>query len=155
MFFALPKPDGSNKATTARMPTKGDVTRETAARTGLALTTEAAQAARSAFAAIDPRRVDKAAAGIGGNSAVSEPQTNLPVNNQQVNTDGTPNTPADSVRQLPPPQPASSSTGEDLGLVVDELGQASRFRRNLETGDLYDPGNAGILITPQDISWEP
>lgn len=155
LFFALPKPDGSNKAPTARMPTKGDVTRETAARTGVALTAEAAQAARTAFAAIDPRRVDKAAAGIGGNSAVSEPQTNLPVNNQQVNTDGTPNTPADSVRQLPPPQPASSGTGEDLGVVVDELGQASRFRRNLETGDLYDPGNSGILITPQDISWEP
>lgn len=143
LLFTLPKPDGSNKAPTARMPAKGDVTRETDAR--------------AAFAAVDPRRIDKAAAGIGatGSTAISAPAISLPVNIQQVNTNGTPVTTADSVRAAPPPDSPTSGTGEDLGVIIDETGQTSRFRRNLETGELYDPGSAGVVNNTQDQSWEP
>lgn len=158
LLFTLPKSDGSNKAATARMPAKGDVTRETAARTGVNLSTEAAQAARTSFAAVDPRRLDKSAAGVGatGTSAVAVPPNALPVNIQQVNTNGTPVTAADNVRTSPPADSPTDTTGQNIGPAADtNITQPGRLRVNPETGQLYDPGTDSVLNNTQIMTWEP
>ena len=42
----------------------------------------------------------------------------------------------------PAPEPVVSTPTGDLGKITDEAGTVSKFRRNTETGETYDPGSA-------------
>ena len=42
----------------------------------------------------------------------------------------------------PAPEPVVSTPTGDLGKITDEAGKVSKFRRNTETGETYDPGSA-------------
>jgi hypothetical protein len=189
VLFQIPKPDGSNKAPTAPMPAKGDVSREneSAAETarlvrqnaaGSRENESAAETARLArqnarvtgqtysrgaaqLADFNSRQSVKAAAGIGANggtTSVPAPANPLPVNIQQVNTNGTPLTTNDSVRSAPPPDAPTSGTGELLGVNTTQAQtlaqiQTQRFTRDTTTNELIVP-SAGAVTTTQDMSWE-
>ena len=101
----------------------------------------------------DSRLREKDAAGVGHSVT-----TALPIPAGTVTSTGAvvlnnaPPGPKDQLSPANPAKPPTSSTGNDLSAATLANGQVSRFRRNLETGELYDPGTGGIVNTTQDIA---
>ena len=172
ILFLSPKPDGSNKAPGAPMP-GSQPAGDARATVGAGFATNGGGAAfgnpkitnqvngrvfdgggTGLRAGLDDSRLrEKDAAGVGHSVT-----TALPIPAGTVTSTGAvvlnnaPPGPKDQLSPANPAKPPTSSTGNDLSAATLANGQVSRFRRNLETGELYDPGTGGIVNTTQDIA---
>jgi hypothetical protein len=150
LLFNMPKPDGSNKATTAAMPAQTGEGRPQA--------NSAASPTTGDFARAD--RAGAAGDGAGAANPVlrSEPANPLPTKSQIYGSaPGRPGaqTPKDTLRSAPPPAPPTSGTGENVQPNEANAPPPGRLRTDANTGRLIDQPGAAQLNTNQTLTWEP